>query len=87
MDTHIIELQIKGEVNTFMYTSRADFIRENAIALLQDELSDVYTAANSVDNQTQSQTQTHESTSWFEHLLALSVFVGLGYALFVAVTR
>jgi hypothetical protein len=75
---------------SYGHISRADVIREHAIALLQDELSEAF------DNSTPSnpsnpcvpavKTETDRFT-WLKHLIALSSFVALGYALFVAVTR
>jgi hypothetical protein len=73
------------------YISRIDSIREDAIILLQRELSDAFdtpTPSEPIARESvQTQTQTNQDTSWFEHLFALSIFIGLGYALFVAVSR
>ena len=67
-------------------SSRIDSIREDAIALLEHELSDIY------DNPTPSQTSAIVSepmvcSSFLEHLITFSIFVGLFYAIFTAVSR
>jgi hypothetical protein len=78
----------RNEVNTKMsiqvshkVSSRADDIRANAIALLERELSEAE------DTPTPDQTQSSPSTSWTEHAITFSIFIGIFYAIFTAVTR
>ncbi len=79
---------------SYGHISRAEAIRLNAIALLQDELPGVFSstpriasnASNPCISDSVIKTDTDQST-WLEHLIAFSAFVALGYALFVAVSR
>jgi hypothetical protein len=66
--------------------SRADVIRESAIALLESELS------NAFENPTPSpiarvQPETQQATSFVEHVFTFVLFVALSYVLFAVVSR
>ena len=66
------------------HISRADAIRENAIILLERELSEAF---DTPTTEPCSQTQTHQATSWIEHVITFSIFIAVFYAIFTAVTR
>jgi hypothetical protein len=83
----------RNEVTTIMHTSRVDFIREHALILLAQELSDdvptpvlpVRASREAISLRDRPPVQ--QETPWRDHVLTFAAFLAISFALFAVVSQ